>query len=144
MSLRRRVVTVICFTIAAIAASVLTAGAQTPARPGDAPAAPKPPASAAKPGELKRKYDPARRVPPYFGQIGLNINQRESIYKIRSKHQAKIDELEKQIATAQAGMLSECEGVLTETQKKLLENLRTASPSQGATATADAKAPGSK
>lgn len=144
MSMRRRVVTIICFTIAAIVASVLTAGAQEPGKPATAPKDPKPAVAATKPGELKRKYDPARRVPPYFGQIGLNINQRESIYKIRSKHQSKMEDLEKQIAAIQSEMLTECEAVLTDTQRKLLENLRSATPGTPATTTADAKASGSK
>src|SRR4051794_18112725 len=55
----------------------------------------------------RRTYDSARRVPDYFGQIGLTPDQRESIYKIRSKHQQKIDELEKQIDAIQSQMLSE-------------------------------------
>jgi hypothetical protein len=72
----------------------------------------------------KRKSDPARSVPDYFGQIGLTTEQRERIYKIQGKHQTKIDELEKQIDDIQAQSLSECEAVLTDTQKKLLAQNR--------------------
>jgi len=72
----------------------------------------------------KKKNDPSRRVPDYFGQIGLNTEQRESIYKIRKSHQEKIDGLKKQIIEADAKSLTECEAVLTDSQKKLVENLR--------------------
>ena len=73
----------------------------------------------------KKKGDPSRRVPAYFGQVGLTTEQRESIYKIRKTHQDKIDALKKQITEAEAKSLAECEAVLTDTQKKLVENLRT-------------------
>jgi len=74
----------------------------------------------------RRTVDPARRVPNYFGQIGLTPEQREAIYKIRGKHQAKIDELEQQIDEIQAQMLVECEGVLIDTQKQMLAQRRKA------------------
>jgi hypothetical protein len=74
----------------------------------------------------KRAYDPARRVPDYFGQIGLTPEQKESIYKIRAKHHQRVEELERQIAQIHSEMLAECEALLTETQKQLLENRRRA------------------
>ena len=74
----------------------------------------------------KKKQDPSRRVPPYFGQIGLTPEQRESVYAVQAKHYEKIAALEKQIADIKAGSLAECEGVLTDVQKKLLDNLRRA------------------
>ena len=74
----------------------------------------------------KKKQDPSRRVPPYFGQIGLTTEQRASIYGYQAKRNEKIDALEKQIAAEKADLLAECEGVLNETQKKLLDNLRKA------------------
>ena len=76
--------------------------------------------------ETKRTYDPTRRVPDYFGQIGLTPEQRETIYKVRAKHQSQIDALEKQITELQTQMLAECEGVLTDTQKQLLDQRRRA------------------
>jgi hypothetical protein len=72
----------------------------------------------------KRSFDPARRVPPYFGQLGLTNEQRESIYKIQAKHLPKIDALEKQIAEIRAQNLTECEGILTASQKHILEQRR--------------------
>ncbi len=74
----------------------------------------------------KRAFDPARRVPDYFGQIGLTPEQRERIYKIRAKHYEKLRELEKQITALNVQMIKDCEGVLDETQKKLLEARREA------------------
>src|SRR4051794_29719223 len=71
---------------------------------------------------FKRTYAPPRRAPDYFGQIGLTNEQRESIYKIRAKPQQKIDDLEKQIAAIQAQSLTECEAVLTDAQKQLIEH----------------------
>jgi hypothetical protein len=75
---------------------------------------------------VKRSADPARRVPAFFGQIGLTPEQRENIYEIRGKHQARIDELEMQIDRAQAEMLVECEAVLTDSQKQMLAQRRKA------------------
>jgi hypothetical protein len=88
-------------------------GAGKPAEKSDAPT-------------IKRTYDPARRVPDYFGQIGLTNEQREAIYKIRARHQQKLDELEKQVAAIHAQLLTECEAVLTDAQRQLLEHRRRA------------------
>jgi hypothetical protein len=90
--------------------------------------------AAARPGEVKapaarRPVDPSRRVPDFFGQLGLSQPQREEIYKIRARHQQKLDELHKQIIQEQADMLSECEALLTDTQKQLLAQRRQASAS---------------
>ncbi len=84
------------------------------------------PASAPKPAATapRKKADPAHRVPDYFGQIGLTTEQRASIYNLQGKRIEKIDALKKQIAAERAEMLAECEGVLTETQRKLYDNLR--------------------
>jgi hypothetical protein len=73
----------------------------------------------------RRPYDPTRRVPPYFGQLGLTDAQKESIYGVRAKHQPKIDALEKQLDDLREQMLKDCETVLTDAQKKLLEERRT-------------------
>lgn len=89
--------------------------------------------------QAKKKADPSRRVPAYFGQIGLKPDQRESIYKIRGTHQAKIEALRAQIEEAEAKSLAECEAVLTDTQKKLLENLRVNRASKGTEAAKTSK-----
>lgn len=95
---------------------VLPLGAQeaTPARPSGGAAL------------SKRIHDPSRRVPDYFGEIGLTSDQKEAIYKIRGKHLHQIEDLEKQIAQSKAQMLAECETLLTDTQKQLLAHRRRA------------------
>ena len=82
------------------------------------------PAPAASPPLAKKKTDTSRRVPSYFGRIGLTDGQRESIYKVRKTHQEKIDVLKKQIDELEAQELTACESVLNDTQRKLLQNLR--------------------
>jgi hypothetical protein len=77
-----------------------------------------------KPALSKRAFDPSRRVPVYFGQLGLTDEQRETVYKIQAKHYPKIEALEKQIAEIRSQNLSECEGILTPSQKQLLEQKR--------------------
>jgi hypothetical protein len=72
----------------------------------------------------RRAYDPARRVPPFFGQLGLSAEQKEEIYKIQGQHMPKIESLEKQIEELRAQMLRECEGVLTSPQKQVLDQRR--------------------
>jgi hypothetical protein len=74
----------------------------------------------------KRAFDPARRVPMYFGQLGLTPDQRESIHKVQGKHMPKIEALEQQIEEIRSQMLKECEAVLTPAQKQLLEQRRAA------------------
>lgn len=65
-----------------------------------------------------------RRVPPYFGKVGLTPDQKEKIYEIRGKHQAEIEALKAQIEEVGAKELIECEGVLLDSQKKVLSDLR--------------------
>jgi hypothetical protein len=72
----------------------------------------------------KRAFDPTRRVPNYFGQLGLSATQRESIYRIQAKHQPKIDAIEKQLDELRAQALQECESVLTDAQRKMLAERR--------------------
>ncbi|HZW29339.1 MAG TPA: hypothetical protein VFF52_01445 [Isosphaeraceae bacterium] len=87
----------------------------------------------------RRAFDPARRVPMYFGQLGLTEDQRESIYKVQAKHMPKIEALEKQIEEIRGQMLKECEAVLTSAQKKMLEDRRAAAAESRARKTAPAK-----
>ncbi len=73
---------------------------------------------------VKRSSDPTRRVPRYFGQLGLTAEQRESIYQIQGKSMPKIEALEKQIEELRAQMVLDCEATLTTAQKQLLEQRR--------------------
>jgi hypothetical protein len=82
-----------------------------------------------------RTYDPARRVPRYFGQVGLTPEQKESIYKIVAKHQQKIEALQKQLADEKAAAIKECEGVLNDQQKQMLDVRRKAAPARQSTGT---------
>ncbi len=100
-----------------ISAGSLPLFAQDPKADDAKPAAEKPAAAA-------KKSDPSRRVPNHFGQVGLTPEQRESIYKIRKAHYEKLEALRSEIAEIEAKSMSECEAVLTATQRKLLENLR--------------------
>ena len=98
------------------------------------------PLSAQEPGAPKKQaekgYDPVRHVPQFFGQVGLSPEQREEIYKIRTQHMKQIEALRQQIETQETTMLTECEAVLTDAQRSLLEDRR-------ARATAKTKAKGS-
>src|SRR4051812_17948820 len=80
-----------------------------------------------KPPIEKKVFDASRRVPSHFGQIGLTPEQKEEIYKIRGKHQSQIESLQKQIAQLQGEMMTECESILSESQKQLLSLRRDAS-----------------
>jgi Spy/CpxP family protein refolding chaperone len=105
------------FGLALIIAGSLPLFAQEPKADDAKPAAEKPVAAT-------RKSDPSRRVPNHFGQVGLTPEQRESIYKIRKAHYEKLEALRAEMAEIESKSMSECEAVLTETQRKLLENLR--------------------
>lgn len=94
------------------------------------------------PSASKKAFDPTRRVPPFFGQIGLTLEQRESVYKVQGKHMPRIEELQKEISRIRHEMLTECEGVLTDAQRKVLSERRLASEAKRkAAAAARAQAP---
>jgi hypothetical protein len=81
---------------------------------------------AVKPAAAKKTFDPSRRVPAFFGQIGLSQDQKEEIYKVRARHLEKIAALQKQIDEIKAEEMKECESRLSESQKVLLEARRRA------------------
>jgi hypothetical protein len=120
MPLRSRKLPWVLGFAAIVALGALPLGAQEPKKADSKPADAPPPAA------VKKAFDPARRVPDFFGQVGLTQDQREEIYKIRSKHLQKLGELEKQIAQVRAEMLQECEKLLSDTQKQMLESRRRA------------------
>jgi len=70
---------------------------------------------------------PYRRVPRYFGRIGLTPRQKEQIYVIRGGYRARIAELERTIERLRQEEMEHCESVLTETQRELLQQMRAAS-----------------
>lgn len=69
---------------------------------------------------IKKPVDPTRRVPNYFGDLGLTDDQREAIYKVRARYQPRLDELKKQTIETNAKILEESESVLTAPQKEIL------------------------
>lgn len=77
-----------------------------------------------------------RRVPPFFGQVGLTPDQRERIYTIRGEYDQKIAELTRQLEALKAGEIADCEGVLTPAQKQLLVQIRAARGYRAPAATA--------
>lgn len=84
-----------------------------------------------------------RRVPRYFGQVGLTDEQKEKIYDLRAQHAVKIGELKKQLDDQIAKEMADCEAVLLESQKKVLNQLRVEGKAKSAArtkATAEAKA----
>jgi hypothetical protein len=87
-------------------------------------------------------YDAARRVPPYFGQVGLSAEQREAIYKIRAQHLGRIETLQQQIEQEESQMMTESEAVLTDAQRRLLEDRRGSARDRSRAAPKDAD-PGS-
>jgi hypothetical protein len=82
--------------------------------------------SAQEPGgdPARKAVNPSHRVPPFFGQVGLTPDQRQKVYSVREKYAARVADLKKQIADVQAEELADCEKVLTDTQKQLLNQFR--------------------
>jgi hypothetical protein len=118
--LRRLVAVAVSAGAMTLLFSSLPLGAQEPKVP--------PSETKTTPAPAKRSFDPARRVPTYFGQLGLTNEQRESIYKVQGKHLPKIEALEKQITEIRAQNLTECEGILSASQKQLLDQKRETGP----------------
>jgi len=104
--------------------------------PGKADAPPSGP-----PRAVRKPSDPSRRVPPFFGQVGLTPEQRAEIYKARAKHLQRIDDLEKQFDQVRGAMLAECEGLLNETQKQMLDSRRRADAEKRKARARTARAP---
>jgi Spy/CpxP family protein refolding chaperone len=66
----------------------------------------------------------ARRVPTYYGQLGLTDEQRARIYAIRGPYQMKIAALEADLERLKAEELAACESVLSEGQRRMLSARR--------------------
>lgn len=64
-----------------------------------------------------------RRLPRYYGKLGLSDTQREKIYGIQSKYDADLDKLEKQLAELKNKQDADCRKILTADQKKQLTEL---------------------
>lgn len=77
-----------------------------------------------------------RRVPPFFGQVGITPDQREQIYTIRGEYDQKISELTRQLEELKSREMAECESVLTPAQQQLLTQLRAARSNRATAKTA--------
>lgn len=83
----------------------------------------------AKPAAKADKKAPKKakgRVPAYFGQVGLSDEQKETIYGIQGQYNEQIGALKKQITDLTSKRDAEVEAVLTDAQKKQLDELRAA------------------
>ncbi len=65
-----------------------------------------------------------RRVPQYFGQVGLSDEQREKIYSVRERYAIQQAKLEEELASLQDKVMRECEALLTPEQRTELTKLR--------------------
>lgn len=83
--------------------------------------------AAQEPGKSGRSEAAVRRVPAYFGQVGLTTQQREAIYTIRGKYASRQSELKRQLEQLQLQELTECESVLNPAQRAQLTERRAAS-----------------
>jgi hypothetical protein len=120
MMLRCQKLGVVLGTAVLVALAAWPLGAQEPKKSDVKPATPPAPTT------VRKVNDPVRRVPDFFGQVGLTKEQREEIYKIREKRLQQVAELEKQVVQIRADMVAECEKILTDTQKQMLEARRRA------------------
>jgi hypothetical protein len=102
----------------------------------------KPPAKAAKESSGKVRAKAAskegrRRLPRYYGKLGLTEGQKDKIYGIQAKHESEIDKLEKQLADAKAKQESDCRKILNADQKKQLAEAVEAGKSRAAKSNAE-------
>lgn len=65
-----------------------------------------------------------RRLPNYYGQIGISERQRERIYALQAQYNSQIEELEARIDNLKSARDADIEAVLTDTQLRRLEGRR--------------------
>lgn len=80
--------------------------------------------STRKPANTTKDAADYRRVPQYFGQVGLSDEQREKIYGVRERYAVQQAKLEQELADLQDKVMRECEAVLTPAQRTELTKLR--------------------
>ena len=74
----------------------------------------------------RKKKTFRRRVPNYYGQIGLAKKQREKIYEIQEGYFNEISALQEKIEELEQKRDTEVYGVLSDAQKKIVGRLREA------------------
>lgn len=72
----------------------------------------------------RKAPDPMRRVPTYFGSLGLTAEQKEEIYAIQGRYIPQIQELQAKIESLRERAMADCEDVLTPAQRKILVEAR--------------------
>ena len=82
---------------------------------------------AAKPAAKKNSF---RRLPNYYGQVGLSGTQKDDIYKIQETAGEQIASLRAQIETLETKRDDDIRAVLTEEQKKKVDELVAAAKKQ--------------
>lgn len=75
---------------------------------------------AATPAAKKSRF---RRLPNYFGQVGLSGTQKDDIYKIQETAGEQIASLQAQIETLEKKRDDDIRAVLTDDQKKKVDEL---------------------
>jgi hypothetical protein len=79
--------------------------------------------------EETKKDDPASKargmLPPNWKRIGLTDKQVQDIYKVQGKYNDEIDKLEAKIKELKATRDKEMKAVLTDEQKKRLDDILT-------------------
>lgn len=108
-------VNILCFLFTGIAISICASNTLV-AQKKEADTA-KPSAKAKKTADKKSKG----RLPNHYGKLNLSTEQRDKVYKIQAGYKSQIDALKKQLAELTKKRNSECEGVLTATQKSRLD-----------------------
>jgi hypothetical protein len=118
-----------------LAATLTTAVLALAVRPGQSydataasgrPAALLAPALAVQPAAgpaTASKRKSVRRLPSYYGQVGLSDVQREAIYRLQEAYAEQLDALEKQLETLKNRRDQEIENVLSPAQKQRLRQL---------------------
>jgi hypothetical protein len=96
-----------------LAASAIVTHAQNQPTPPKAEAAEKP-----------ARKKPRGRLPNYYRKAGVSQKQTETIYAIQAKYKDRIANLQEQIDALVAERDAEVEAVLTDEQKKRVEQLR--------------------
>ncbi len=74
-------------------------------------------------GTTKGVKEAKRRLPRYYGKLGLSDSQREKIYGIQDKYETDIDKLEKQLSDLKTKQDADCRKVLNADQKKQLTEI---------------------
>ena len=113
-------------SLVCVALAALFLGSQMPASSTVAQEDAKEKAKPAAKADKKAPKKARGRVPAYFAQVGLSGEKKEKIYSVQGEYNGKIGDLKKQIAELTSKRDAEVEAVLTETQKKQLDDLRAA------------------